>query len=96
MEEIYENLDDIQHSSQFASDYITYEEGELPSQPQQNSITIYEVEVQDGDSPNTFKEISTLELENDKETNQATPPPSHETLNAENFEERTLMMRWLG
>ena len=88
MEEIYENLDDIQHSSQFASDYIT--------QPQQNSITIYEVEVQDGDSPNTLKEISTLELDNDKETNQATPPPSHKTLNTENFEERTLMMRWLG
>ena len=85
MEEIYENLDDIQHSSEFSSDYTTHKGGKLPSQSHKNSNT-YEVVIQDGDLPNILKEISMFALENNKQTNHPTPPSLHEKLDAENFE----------
>ena len=85
MEEIYENLDDIQHSSsQLSSDYTTQEEGKFLSQ--QNSTTIYEVEVQDEDLHNILEKKSIIALGNNEGTNYPTPPPLHEKLDAENFE----------
>ena len=47
---------------------------------------MYKVEVQDNALHNMFEEKSMFALENDEETNQLTPPPLHEKLDAENFE----------
>ena len=98
MEEAYENFDDIQKSSYlFSNTFTAYRGDMLPSQPQQNSTTIYEVEVQDGDLTNILEEKSMTSLKNDKKTNQPNSPPLHEKINAENFErneeEQLMIMR---
>ena len=73
MEEMYENLDGLQHSSPFTSADTIHEEGKLPSQPHQNSTTIYEVEVQDRDLPNMLEEKSMIALENDDQPTNPLP-----------------------
>ena len=57
-----------------------------PSQPQQDSITIYEVEVQDRDLPHMLEEKSMLVLENEERTNKLISLPLHKKENVENFE----------
>ena len=88
MEEMLKDLeyetDDIQYF--LPSSYATREKGKFPSQPQHNLLTIYEVEVQDGNSSNMLKEQSMVTQENDKQTNQATPSPSYEKEDVKNYE----------
>ena len=57
-----------------------------PSQPQQDSITIYEEEVQDRDLPHMLEEKSMLVLENEEQTNKLISLPLHKKENVENFE----------
>ena len=58
----------------------------FPSQPQNNLEFIYEVVVQDKDLPNMVKDESMIGLGNDEKTNQPTPRPLDEKLDAKNFE----------
>ena len=61
--------------SQLTSAHSTHEGGNFPSQPQQNPRSIHEVEVKDRNSPNMHKEKSMMTIEDDEQTDQATPSP---------------------